>query len=96
MKMRYRGGHGGLVQFIPCRADDAIAQADEAVEKLLEEGMPLSTSRFSPSAGTPNIPSGRLAARTTTGRHSGTRSRSSTATCSGSRVSNAPRRRHRP
>jgi len=37
-QMRYRGGDGDPVLFIPCSEADAISCADDAVEALLEEG----------------------------------------------------------
>ena len=37
-QMRYRGGDGDPVLFIPCSEAEAISRADDAVDELLEEG----------------------------------------------------------
>jgi len=37
-QMRYRGGDGDPVLFIPCSEADAISRADDAVDELLAEG----------------------------------------------------------
>jgi len=38
--MRARGGNGVPVKFVQCDPSDAVEQADEAIESLLEEGWP--------------------------------------------------------
>jgi len=38
MQMRYRGGDGDPVRFIPCAEDEAVSRADDAVDELLDEG----------------------------------------------------------
>ncbi|GAA0629016.1 hypothetical protein GCM10009547_35820 [Sporichthya brevicatena] len=38
MRMRYRGGPGGPVEFLECSTDDVLGMADDAVESLLDEG----------------------------------------------------------
>jgi len=40
MQMRYRGGDGDPVRFVACSDDEALGQADDEVEVLLEEGWP--------------------------------------------------------
>jgi len=37
-QMRYRGGDGVPVRFVPCAGDDAVAAADDEAVALLEEG----------------------------------------------------------
>ena len=37
-QMRYRGGEGTPVQFIQCTSDDALTEADDAVDGLLADG----------------------------------------------------------
>ncbi len=36
LQMRYRGGDRAPVRFVPCAAEDAVARADEEVERLIE------------------------------------------------------------
>ena len=38
MRMRLRGGPGDPVRFIECSSEDALGEADDAVEALLDEG----------------------------------------------------------
>ena len=41
-QMRYRGGEGPPVRFVPCAAEEAVDRADEEVERLVEaEGWPV-------------------------------------------------------
>ena len=37
-QMRYRGGDGAPVRFVPCRTEDALNAADDAAVALLDEG----------------------------------------------------------
>lgn len=37
-RMRAAGGNGPEVQFVACTAEDAVSEADDAVERLLDEG----------------------------------------------------------
>ena len=40
LQMRYRGGDGAPVRFIPCTTDEAVGVASDAAVALLEEGWP--------------------------------------------------------
>ncbi len=42
-QMRYRGGDGPAVSFVPCAAGDAVARADEVADGLLDDGWPASS-----------------------------------------------------
>ena len=85
--MRYMGGDGPDVSFVPCTADEAMDVGDDQVDVLLDERLAAGGRRAAddrhPPPGTGRAPSGRAAR--STGTASGMRSRSSTATCSASK-----------